>query len=1438
MVSVVVILFGLSFQISVVAQNNQNNEYDPNPCNNPRYAKDNNRCNPRNAILANDMKNALRTDPSNNRKYIEGASAGIKCKIYVDPNPNLQGGYEVGGLDCGGKDVTSKCAAINPNYITEMGGSGAIQLNCEPSWFAFKDSDGGVVFWSFNNGDTYAIKDQNGNILTMSLEQVRKVCEPFISKAGPGESILCPGHKSLDDFKRAVKQFVCRDAGPGMLGICKNFGVDNIVQTPDKITGDQSRAKASSDSDKQADPVRDGATWFFFNLVKNLLSFVSALLLILLYLLGWLAIGLMWLVSNAFLAFIQINPAGQGFVDVALEPWKIVYGLANLIILGSFLYVGFSYILGKKGNKIEDFITNIIIITVALNFTFFASATVVNITHGIGNLFVTSYTYQRGGKIGDIIGALIRSIEQVSIIRCNNLRLTSTDQNSSSSATSSSTTTNASSAPSSNTTQSSECDNNIGGQMVRLLANAAVGISIPFGGFYFLSEWSGEPIAAMAGELAFLVIMGWAIYVMFRATFAALYRVVAIWLLMITSPFALAAYFSPIPDLKKSVADKWVSKFVYFCLFYPAFILGLILVSTMSDVFARVARDSLFTSAVSGVSAYALEDSQLIGIIIGLIVTALVTVGALQYLIGFLEKELGKITEIALDYTKKALAVTGGIVGGVGSAVGFSTRQLSKLGNPRLKKIDTQLEKAKEELSRNPSAERRQKINQQIERLKKERGEILERQTWIRNFGRGFDNNITKLGNFIRVSPAYVETIFGLPKKYLDNLDRGLQADYAYAKTELAGRLEAIAKTTPWIGKLLKSVGYDFAASKDAIFNAQTREELEEEARQAGMSLDQYLKAQIHNAARNARIQSLGVQLRPAAFAVQASLFNQILGRAINSLNDLGDKDFDRIMEILGNALNDDSGSLASQIFSSRRNRDLVRQAIQNNIITNPEIMDKIRTRLPNLLPETEQTIIGRELATDPQAARKVFSIAYSTSNVLTEAYINAAREAGKSWKDIESVIGRGPARGYSRVGLGVAQRNFQGSDFFRSQSAKAVNAGVNETDFQRNVDFMTDRVVNQGMTDIPQNILISVRDLLEGQRRSGSISRSDYETKAREVFNRVYSTEFGEEIGQAMLNGDLNQALQKVAEADYNTLANTKLGEKISSSPVFTNLNNEEQREAYLRATYAQVLHVANQNRLEDGSNAFLTEIRNTLEKATAANVKIDQKTGLARQEITALEEVIRNIQTAPNQAKEILETNQRLKESLGRAELYKRIENAIRQGGSVEVPLVGGRTTRIDFSNINPEDGLKVLGDLNQLLAMTGNDDYHNTARNRLLDLANSFQASNPQLASMLTLLGRGEESIQSIGNSLVQDILQRSIPVADPASSTSNQNTNQANSVNRPNINYGLLQQILGDMLRSRHDQQTSVVRDEFSRVFGDNTERTVDVLRNYRSPIPPT
>ncbi|MEI6728428.1 MAG: hypothetical protein WCK98_02185 [bacterium] len=374
--------------------------------------------------------------------------------------------------------------------------------------------------------------------------------------SGPQGIAGVSGGTLSDDCKKA-KDVATKKTPPAKEFTCNNgqkFTIDDTgkVTAPDGTVYDANGNKVNtsvSDGKNLAQKAADGIADFIIKVASIALAIVLYIFTIIgLIILFFFGVFVLWL--------LDINPASLSFVEVAQKPWGLLASVGNILILGAFMYVGFGYMMGIANMKknLGDFLMKIIYYAMLLNFTLLGAATIVNVGYGVGNLI--KYAYASSTSKEDVnqqlMGNIIGPIGRISYLRCPDK-------------------------------ESPEC-NFQATEKINVLGQATG--KNPVAGITSFWKDSGTALAGAVAEGVTLIMILFAIYVFWKALYVVFYRVVALWMLMILSPIALASYFSPV-DEWKSIGKTMFDKFWKLVLFYPAFIFALVLVNTMSGAFLK-----------------------------------------------------------------------------------------------------------------------------------------------------------------------------------------------------------------------------------------------------------------------------------------------------------------------------------------------------------------------------------------------------------------------------------------------------------------------------------------------------------------------------------------------------------------------------------------------------------------------------------------------------------------------------------------------------------------------------------------------------------------------------------------------------------------------------------------------------------------------------------
>lgn len=607
----------------------------------------------------------VRVSAGNNKTWNENPNfAQVECYGTICRLPTSSG-YQYasgclnvsvtgsGGLQSGTSQKVQCSSELNTSFSTNTPTVGELKRSASTStndaaaqvdlswsqenfYSDIKEEQGGLAF---SGG-----KQVSGECAIINKEQGTKVCRIKNSDNSYSYFYSCTDRTNTNALaSNTGKQFSCSKSST-YKGDAKKLS-DLGLSSTDLTTTIVDPKLAGEKPQPVPNPVSD--------IVKALLDFISAVILIFVYLAGFFAGIVLWCLGIVFLIIIQINPASSEFLNVAREPWQIVVSIANLLILFSFIYIGFGYLLGLKsiikGNKWENFVTNILIVGITVNLSLFGAAAFVNFTHGIGDTFIGAYSTTNGKNRSEaIIGDFIKSIEQVSYIRCGAVNVTEGQKA---------------------TTGGPKCDENPLGTPLRLGEGIVNGLSFNIFGSFF-GKKAGATTAITAGEIVFLVVMIYAIIQMWKAMFLAILRVVGLWILMVLSPLALVAYFSPFQNLKK-LSNEWWENFSSLAIFYPLFIFGLILIGRISLAFSEAANKNLkvLVGSVTDnsgvlVSAQSTNTDAALATNLGLVIAIAF---ASVYMLGLLVSSYNKIIEAIKSGIKTATSAIGGAVQKLGT---------------------------------------------------------------------------------------------------------------------------------------------------------------------------------------------------------------------------------------------------------------------------------------------------------------------------------------------------------------------------------------------------------------------------------------------------------------------------------------------------------------------------------------------------------------------------------------------------------------------------------------------------------------------------------------------------------------------------------------------------------------------------------------------------
>jgi len=392
-------------------------------------------------------------------------------------------------------------------------------------------------------------------------------------------------------------------------------------------------------------------------------GFILTVVLIFVYLATFILRFVGEVLAGITLVFIRINPSS--FAPQIEKLWSVMVNFSNLILLSGFIYLGVSLILKLKssgGDTIKKFATNLVIVAVTINFSLAISSTVVNLAQTAGDVFLAATVVasgdsinaegldlvknpQEAGKVGDTyIRGLFTGFSKISTIRaCSDADLK---------------------------VEEGVCAKkkpgdtlDFGESMKKFFENKGFDFDIVLG--YFLSEI----IFGIAMALLFIVF--------WKAARVAVFRLVWLIILMITSPLALVGYLSPV-QLFNEWGNKWRVKFITVLPLYPLVIISLYFATYVIQAFNVVGGqnqpeiskiiDSIFVGLASQEDGAAGISQAVVSLVL-FFLPAVLSLGILWLLMDYLDKQY---KEQAPELARKAgswmagtaIAATGGLIGG------------------------------------------------------------------------------------------------------------------------------------------------------------------------------------------------------------------------------------------------------------------------------------------------------------------------------------------------------------------------------------------------------------------------------------------------------------------------------------------------------------------------------------------------------------------------------------------------------------------------------------------------------------------------------------------------------------------------------------------------------------------------------------------------------
>jgi hypothetical protein len=953
---------------------------------------------------------------SDNRLYQEvkgidggvfGLTDDIDCRIYVTPNlgQSTKNYIDVSGRQCvaatgSSTDATKKCAAINASAYAEAGGRDFVQASCNPLLtVSLKGETGKIPFWTFDGDSTVVLVDNNGNNAVLGRDDVVKIICLDNSPVGGALGLLECKNTTKAEFLANYTKFCSKSENKAKCAkvVTPVTDFDSPEYTASgAATSSPSTSTLSDTSALLNDPVGTVAGAVADqagNIFSALFNVVAAILLWFVYLLGWVAQTVLYYLGIIILFFLRTNPAGKDFFEVAVAPWTLLISITNLMILGSFVYVGFGYILNLKNLKsnVQDFLQNVVIIAIALNFTIVGTATVINITQGVGEIFIYSYAATKGGTTNEdinsaVMGGVINAIGRVSVLRCGKQMIATP---------ATPTTTPTSTTPATPTTTpkvaSTECDINKdpAGQLSTLAATSFSPITNLFSGK------TGQATAALISESIFLAMICIAIFVFWKAAYMAVMRIVGLWLLMITSPIALATYLSPIDSLKP-IGKKWVDKMVKWSSFYPIFIFSLVLVNLLTEKFAQINAGAQLSVVNNGAASGANEFTLSLQVILG----AVISIGALYATTNFLDKDFenfaksaaGAIGKYAKPFTaaySTTARLAGSAIDGV-TGLGFRALNIkdskgkysgafSRIGQGIGGAVEGSFGGADKNL------QSKNILRKALGRTQKIVGGAAKKGIF------------EGLGDIVEFTPYLAQGVAKAPGKLLEGFDRLRQGRAASFNEAALGGLERILRGSGNNSDVINFLDGDDNLSRWAGQGKDFIDSIENSARNNGDPSPYTLELQdrILDAGKKA-MKTAGKKLSPIIARALGETIANDFPTDVNSWTPEQSRVFEQIL----NQAADDDG-LARQVFSNRRSIKFAQQKFDTLDST---VQTKLADKEPQLMGDDEARMeAGQEYATDTERFK-----AASARNFADEKIVEGYQKAGGDMQELFKKTGRG----------------------------------------------------------------------------------------------------------------------------------------------------------------------------------------------------------------------------------------------------------------------------------------------------------------------------------------------------------------------------------------------------------------------------------------------
>jgi hypothetical protein len=596
----------------------------------------------------------------------------------------------------------------------------------------------------------------------------------------------------------------------------------------------------------------------------------------------------------------------------------------------------------------------------------------------------------------------------------------------------------------------------------------------------------GTGFEAPIREFMYIVIVVVSIWVFWRLMMVALIRTLSLWFLMIASPLALASYFAP-PGLGlKKVGSQWVENFFRFTVFYPAFVLGLVIVSEITGAF-KASSTTIIGNGSNGASA----SQSLILIILQGVISAY----SLHFLAKFFEKWFAQATGAALAGLKSAATIGGGVAIGAGGVIGaIGGSKLFSNASRGLGGIATNLG-ARAETATGP-ARFALRAGQGLANVGK-LGTVVA-SGGIKLAGGGVKN----IGSFAERLPDRIGRVTSKPGRILKQYENEQQARIAQGKAEDQLNTEIFARKN--------GIGDPDSDPRFQALRGYSKETIKAELAKN----PNWAREQVANAGKEAFNKKLGLDNKIRTDVVNRRIQEIIEAGGDNIKDANGNVNFGRLstkdQDFIGEALKQYKGdsSILSKIAGNQGSLQLVQSAVASGALDSGTTAE-LRKQAPIFIQDRN----------DRQNA-------VSSLNEKDFQLLN-----GFNFQDdaVQEVAIR---RGLSSDELNKRFRNLGYVQTNEEAELKAVKSQLNEQEFARVTTDSTNRISNgfEGRSAV-------VARLSSALRENPSLSQSEIQG----IVGEVKATHFSDQVSiDAIKNNTALSDPQKIAQlADISRHAN-----------------------------------------------------------------------------------------------------------------------------------------------------------------------------------------------------------------------------------------------------------------------------------------------------------